>query len=329
MGHPAAIAERACVGPGAEAKTSTVVPRSAAYYSLDGLATLILVAGILIAIAVQRPSAKTPRNPADLLSYDRALADVRQVAALPHPTGSTANQAVASYIIQQLDAMGVQHRIQDGLSVERGDSNRFRAVHLQNLIATVPGGQSTGSILLMAHYDSVPTSSGAADDASGVAALLETLRVVLRMGPLRNDLVVLFTDGEELGLLGSRVFLRDDPVARSVRIVVNFEARGSGGPSVMFESGDSSDWLVRDFAHWSPHPYTNSLTSAIYKLLPNDTDFTPFRSRGTPGLNLAFIDDPANYHSALDTADRLSSASLEQQLENAQTLALQLGIMDM
>ena len=103
-------------------------------------------------------------------------------------------------------------------------------------MARVRGTASTGAVLLAAHYDSAPEAPGAADDGAGVAAILEAVRALRHHPPLRNDLIVVFTDGEEKGLLGARLFVRDHRWVEDVALVLDFEARGNTGPSILFET---------------------------------------------------------------------------------------------
>ncbi len=84
---------------------------------------------------------------------------------------------------------------------------------------------------MMAHYDSVGAGPGAGDDGSGTAALLEVARALAREPDARHGLAWLFTDGEEVGLLGAQAFVEQHPLFPRVGVVVNVEARGSGGPS--------------------------------------------------------------------------------------------------
>jgi len=111
--------------------------------------------------------------------------------------------------------------------------------------------------MLVAHYDTVSRSPGAADDGAAVAALLETLRALNAGPPLRNDLIVLITDGEEPGMLGARAFVAEHPWLRDVGVVCNFEARGTRGPSIMFETSSDNGRLIREFAR---QPRTSSRT---------------------------------------------------------------------
>ena len=82
----------------------------------------------------------------------------------------------------------------------------------------------------------IPSVRRVGDDGAGVAALLETLRALRTGPPLRNDILFVITDGEEDGLLGASAFVAENPAAKDVRVVVNFEARGNAGESQMFET---------------------------------------------------------------------------------------------
>ena len=107
---------------------------------------------------------------------------------------------------------------------------------MNNVVATIPGTSPTGAVLMVAHYDSAPSGPGAADNAASVAAILEAMRA-LKTGPAaRNDLIVLFTDGEELGLLGAKGFVETQPALSNIKVVLNFEMRGDYGPSMMFQT---------------------------------------------------------------------------------------------
>ena len=107
--------------------------------------------------------------------------------------------------------------------------------------------------------------------------------------PLKDDLIFLFTDGEEAGLLGAKAFVDEHPWAKDVRLVLNFDARGNSGSAIMFETSNQNGALIRGFARSAPYPVTTSLSYEIYKRLPNNTDFTEFRRAGLAGLNFAYL----------------------------------------
>jgi hypothetical protein len=198
-----------------------------------------------------------------------------------------------------------------------------------NLVATIPGSASTGAVLFAAHYDTMPGSPGAGDNGAAVAVLLETARMVRLGPPLRNDLVFLFTDSEESGLRGVRSFVRHHPRASDVRMVFNFDARGTRGPVLMFETSENNAWLVDGLAAAAPRPFASSPWRDVYRTLPNDTDFSVFRAAGFAGMNFAFVQGDIHYHRATDTPAHLSQETVGHQGSYALGLARHFGDLDM
>jgi hypothetical protein len=168
-------------------------------------------------------------------------------------------------------------------------------------------------------------SPGASDDGSGVATLLETARA-LRAGPrLARDVVFLLTDGEEPGLVGAQAFADHELEALPVAVVLNVEARGSGGPSLMFETSEGNAGLIDDLARSAPYPFASSLSSEVYRRMPNETDFTVFRKKGIPGYNLAYIDGYRHYHTPGDSLEHLDPRSVQHHGSYALALARRFG----
>ena len=200
---------------------------------------------------------------------------------------------------------------------------------MDNVVATMRGSDPTGTVILAAHHDSVGMGPGAADDGAAVAALLETARALRTGGEPRNDVVLLITDGEENGLLGADAFVREHPLGDRGGVVLNFEARGVGGPSLMFETSRDNAGLVDAFTSVAPHPRGDSSMVEVYRLLPNNTDFTPFAAGGFSGLNFAFIEGAARYHTAGDSITNLDRGSLQHHGENMLALARTLGGTDL
>ncbi|MEL6306279.1 MAG: M28 family peptidase, partial [Bacteroidota bacterium] len=123
-------------------------------------------------------------------------------------------------------------------------------------------------------------------------------------------------DGEELGLNGASYFVNQHPWIEDIGLILNFEARGSGGPSHMLvETNRGNANLINEFVKANPkYPVASSLSYSIYKMLPNDTDLTVFREEADiEGFNLAFIDDHFDYHTAMDRFDRLDEKTLAHQ----------------
>ncbi|MBT8184863.1 MAG: M20/M25/M40 family metallo-hydrolase, partial [Eudoraea sp.] len=252
--------------------------------------------------------------PPSSFSTDRALAHVQKISQKPHGVGFPAHAEVREYIIGELRKIGLRAGIQEGYTA--GDwANLSKAT---NILARIKGTKQGKALMLMTHYDSNPHSSlGASDAASGVATILEGLRAFLSEGKTPgNDIIVLITDAEELGLNGADLFVKKHEWASDVGLVLNFEARGSGGPGYMLiETNRGNGKLIKEFAAAAPaYPVANSLAYSIYKMLPNDTDLTVFREDGDiEGFNFAFIDDHYDYHTANDNFERLDRNSLAHQ----------------
>jgi TPR repeat protein len=286
---------------------------------ISTIAALILGAGIATAILTDsRPNAASASSPPAEFSAERARAYVDRIGRSSHPIGSSEHDSVRDYIISELAKNGLTAQVQRTISV---NAQRGLAARVQNILARVYGKSHDDAVLLVAHYDSVPTGEGAADDGAGVAALLETARALQHGPELNRDVVFLFSDGEEEGLFGARAFVAQHPWAKNIGVVLNFEARGTGGPVVMFETSTPNSSLVREFGAAAKQPVASSLTYEIYKRLPNDTDFTVFRRAGFAGLNFAFIRHFAFYHTELDNPRDLALGSLQQEGENMLALA--------
>lgn len=252
--------------------------------------------------------------PMSSFSTDKALAHVKAISRAPHGVGFRAHSDVREYIMGELGKLGLQASIQEGYTA--GDWTNFsKAV---NILARIEGTGTGKALVLLSHYDSSPHSSlGASDAGSGVATILEGVRAYLseNVTPV-NDIIILFTDAEELGLNGADLFVNEHPWAGEVGLVLNFEARGSGGPSYMLiETNGGNAKLIREFTKANPdYPVANSLAYSIYKMLPNDTDLTVFREdRDIEGFNFAFIDDHFDYHTQMDNFDRLDRNTLAHQ----------------
>ena len=293
------------------------------------VAMLVFVAGTAYVALRQRPfpEALGSDAPAGVFAAARATEHLQSIATIPHPIGSSANEAVGFYILNRLTALGLEPETQEVASTYPRGSG-YVAARVRNIIANKRGYSNTRHVLLMAHYDSAITSPGAGDDGSAVAALLEACRA-LQAGPaLRNDVVFLFTDGEELGLAGARAFVKEHRWAKDAGVVLNFEARGSTGPSTLFETINGDGWLIDQFSKVS-NASGSSLLPALYRLLPNDTDLSVFKATGVPGLNFAFAEQWSHYHSPLDSLDSIDPRSVQHHGEYALELATRFAGMDL
>ncbi len=294
-----------------------------------GPITLALL--LLLVVTVLRgsgpPAAVGERASPDEFSAARAMHDVRAIAVRQHPLGSPENARVRGYLLARLQALGADPEVQTATVARRPRRAPLTFATVHNIIARFAGANSTGTVMLVAHYDSVASGPGAGDDASGVAAILETLRA-LRSGPLLlNDLLVVFTDGEELGLLGAQGFVDNFARLADIKVVLNFEMRGDEGASSMFQTSAPNEWLVCEFARSAHYPRASSLTDAVYRHMPNDTDLTVFMGAGLAGMNFAALGGLPRYHTALDNPDLLDPGTLQHQGMYALAMARRFGSM--
>jgi hypothetical protein len=295
-----------------------------------GLTVAIGVVIIILALIITGLYHATPPAPLlasvspSVFSSARAMSTVRHIAQKPHPIGTSENAKVRNYLVAELKALGLEPHVQTALGVNKSNQGGSVGV-VRNVLVRVPGRISSKALLLVAHYDSTHTGPGAADDGASVAAILETLRALKTLPTLQNDLICLFTDGEEAGLLGSEAFVAEHPWAKRIGLVLNFEYRGNQGPFIMFETSLGNGKLISGFAKATPHPLGNSLMYEVYKHMPNDTDMTVFKWAGIPGMNFAAIEGVTSYHTQLDRPDLLQEGSLQHQGEILLALAQHFG----
>ena len=297
-------------------------------------ALIALAWAVILAIVATTPPGPAPADAsASAYSATRAMADVRVIGRAPHPTGSAEDAQVRAYLIARLKGMGMEVgttvAAMSPQAKKRLDGWRKAvapAPPLTNIVAILPGrDRAQPAVLLMAHHDSVWGSPGAADDGAGVASILEVIRAIKAGGQPRRDVMVLLTDGEELGLEGAKSFFATDPRRAHVGVIVNLETRGGGGRASMFETGSDDGAMMELFGRAVSRPVATSLSVFIYKKLPNSTDYTVAKERGYPGFNFAFIGRAGLYHSPLATPEALDQGALQdmgrQTLDLARALA--------
>ena len=282
---------------------------------LIGFLACLAAAGGLFLVATITPSPLPATARPETFSAGRAMADIAALAPVPHPVGSSANDRGRDYLMARMTALGLSPRVQHDESHRSetfGGEFYIGGGDVENVIGVLHGRDpNLPALLLMAHRDSVPGSPGAADDIAGVGSVLEMVRAIETGGQPARDVIVAITDGEEAGLLGANALFADDPIAKHVGFIINLEARGGGGRAAMFETGAANGGAIDLFARTAKAPNSTSLSVFIYKLLPNDTDFSIPRAKGLPGLNYAFIGRQFDYHSPSSTVAALDRGSVQ------------------
>lgn len=299
---------------------------------LVGLLVIVLLLGLTAwsVLALRPPSPAPADAPAQEFSAERAYEHVREIAAEPHGVGRAAADEVVDGLVQTLTALGLDTRVQRSVGASRAEPGATEMAAVRNVVAVLPGADPTGRLYLVAHHDSVQAGPGAADAASGVAAVLESVRALTEGPQLRNDIVVVLTDAEEACLCGAEAFAASHPLAEGGGVALNFEARGTTGPPIMFETSPGNAGLTDAFADAVPHPVASSFAVEVYRALPRDTDFSVLLADGRfTGLNTAFIDGAAAHHTPQDQPQRLDRATLQAVGDNALALARELGDRDL
>jgi len=295
---------------------------------LAGLALLTAAIWIIGATFNGQPTPKGLDAPATEFSAARANQTLARLLGpeIPHPISTAANAAVRDRIRAEFASLGVKTQVYRAFGCRQPPSyGVFTCATTEDIIADVAPGKGK-AVIMMAHYDSVPAGPGASDDQSGVATILETVRALKARGMATiHPVLALVTDGEEGGLLGAASFLDNPVLAARVGAVVNMEARGNQGPSLLFQTSPGDGPLIDLYARNVPEYATSSLVPLVYRLLPNDTDLTLFIRRGFTSFNFAFVGNVADYHTPLDRRQNLSQSTLQRHGDNL--LAVASGLM--
>ncbi|NEZ42275.1 M28 family peptidase [Paenibacillus alvei] len=276
----------------------------------------------------QPPAPKGEDAPKLQFSAARAFKHVQAIAQKPHPSGTDENAKVRAYLVEQMKLLGLQPSVKTypWTGIVKGATE---SLELHNIIGIHKGTKPGKALMLLAHYDSTPFGPGANDDAVGVATLLETARVLQSSLPLERDIWFVLSDGEEKGLLGAELFWLDEKLREEIGLVLNFEARGSKGSSLMFQTSKDNGALISGFASFAVSPVSSSMLGEIYRMMPNDSDLTVSLQAGIPGLNFGYIGGWDKYHTAQDAPENVSLATLQHHGENALAAAKRFGSMDL
>lgn len=306
------------------------IPSGAGYSAGPTRAGVLLLMTVMVLVAIGGFASRTTTAPAgadapaDAFSAERATAALEPIIDVPRPIGTPANDAAHEHLTTELEQLGFTASTQEAIG-SRSSGASVSAGYNHNLIATRPGTDPTGTLVLATHIDSVPMAPGASDAGIGIATILETVRA---LGPeaLRNDLVVLLVDGEEDGLVGAEAFVGDGAEQLTEPIVVvNHEARGiEGRPLITRTNGPMHPLL-----DVMPQPEAESYIDALFAIIPNDTDFTVYREAGWWGMDMAIIDGSWAYHSPQDDLEHLDASTLQHYGDLTLALTREIGARDL
>ncbi len=288
------------------------------------IGVLILILAALAAKSLLQ-SVPAVRNASGEFNADRAKARLAYLLGdeRPHPADSEGDDLVRARLVTVLQQMGLEPIVRDQFGCNDFQKARLVACARVRNVVAVMGPPAGKALLLSAHYDSVPAGPGASDDGIGVATLLE-VGSILKDRPVKRPVILLFNEGEELGLIGARAFLAD-PLSRDVDSLLNFEARGVNGPVTMFETSQPNGAAIATYAASVRRPFASSLSTDVARIIPNDTDVTTYKERGWLTLNSAIVGNETRYHSPGDNLAGLDPRSLQDMGNEALALASNLS----
>lgn len=277
------------------------------------ISLLVLLFFAIPTLLLLFPSRVTPASAAlDRFSGERAMVHLPIIARAPHPQGSPAQALVTEYLVQQLTEGGLEVEVQQ----TRG---------LENVVARLRGTDPTGAIVILAHYDTVSYSPGAGDNGSAVAALVEIARVLAAGPTLRNDVIVLFDDGEEYPdiFAGTKAFVRSHPWMSNVRVAISIDTAVAGPISTNEVGPKNNGRLVQVLAR----SYTNGAWTSFSG--GGQYNSTPFRDAGIQVLALEDNYPFRQKHTPEDLPEIIHPGSVQQMGEQTLAITRELGSLDL
>lgn len=298
---------------------------------IPATAAWVIVVGLVAAgFCSTLPVSPREANAAEAeFSAGRAMEHISQIAREPRPMGSAEIERVREYIVAEVEALGLRVDLQ---TVPAGNFyGGGGVVDVVNVIAWIPGTANTKAVALVGHYDTFPTTPGANDDAAAVATMLETARALRAGPPPANDIVFLFTDGEEPSArYGASAFVAVPGLLDRLGVIVNLEAVGGSGASTLVETSGPQSWLVGEFAAAVPTPAAFSFLTEITDLIGEaGTDFDVFSRAGLPGMHFVYLRGSPIYHTPADDVDSVGLGSLQHHGANALAIARRFGNLDL
>lgn len=281
----------------------------------------LLALGLLALLQTLPPPAISANAPPGEFAAGRALVHIQALASEPRPFGSAAFAKARAYVVDQLSSTGLEPGSELVLNEESQQDPSAG-----NVVARIAGTNVRDAVLLVAHLDSDPSSPGAADDAAGIAVLLETARALGVGKPLHNSIILLITSQEELCCRGATAFINTHPWAKDVRLVINIDAGGLAGPALLTAISDNNGWLIHQYGAGDTHAAGNSAEQVYGE---SYDDFTQaFRPAGFPGYTFALFWDKRT-HAPYDTVENVSLASIQHLGYHALALARYFGDADL
>lgn len=298
-------------------------------FSFLFIVTYVIIAIIATPVQVFPPPVLQVYPEKYLLS---SWTDLQEISKEFHPYSSHANDRVHDYILSQVQ--DISHHSSDTLLHTKDDARKFifeesdvfdpslqgRVVYFEgnNILVKIQGNDSSlGSVLVSAHYDSVPTAYGTTDDGAGIASMLGILRYYAdpKTPSPRRSIILNFNNNEEFGLLGAQAFFQH-PWSKEAEVFLNLEGTGAGGRAILFRS---TDYGVAKHYKAASSPHINSIFQQGFTdgYIRSETDYKVYTSNGLRGLDVAFYKPRNLYHTRRDSIRGTTFGALSHMFTNA------------
>lgn len=277
-------------------------------------------------------------------SEAEAMKHVKALSELgPHPLGSDSLEHAVQYVLEEAEKIKKAAHWEVDVQVElfhaKSGANRlvgglFNGKTLvysdlnHVLLRIFPKYSSEAeekAILVSSHIDTVFAAEGAGDCSSCVSVMLELARGISHWAHgLKTSVIFLFNTGEEEGLNGAHSFMTQHPWSDTIRLAIDLEAMGVGGKSGIFQAGPHP-WAIENFAIVAKYPSAQIVAQDLFSsgAIKSATDFQIYKEvGGLSGLDFAYTDNAAVYHTKNDKLKLLKPGSLQHLGDNMLTFLL-------
>ena len=245
------------------------------------------------------------------------------VLEITHEVGSAILGEDILELAATIESKGKPVKIElEGVRAEMKSAFQRRDVRADNVVGVMRGTDAALAeefLVLGAHYDHIGVDAwgrigyGADDNASGTAALLELVEAFGSVQP-RRSVVAAFFSGEEDGLIGSRAFCDEPPVARDAQVaMLNMDMVGRGKASEVVVLGTKEnpelEKVLKEAKKLKPTKIKKVITGKAEQLWERSDHFS-FHRKGIPTLfffEAVSETDNADYHTFRDTIERLDA----------------------
>lgn len=277
-------------------------------------ALLVIITSVYSMTIGQLKKDRTSLDSEALKTYEHLEAISKET----HETGSEDCHAVKNYIVEVLNKIGCDYQIQSfDINVRKNVEDYIFSEN--NILTKFDAAATDDAVLFVAHYDSVGVSYGAGDNGLSCAALLTAVNK-LQENNITNDIYLLFTDGEEMGLFGANHFVEENAeLLHNVKLVIDIEGGANGAYQLLRTMGSNSGMITETDRALSNFTYYSALDGA-FSYMGLYTDLSPFTDKGFIGMDFMRMEMIEVYHTPEDRIENISNATINETLDSVTEL---------